>query len=60
MTSEALERVRFYVASTGRVSRVAAQNCHLNGYHKTAGEHENQAALSDLILNDLNAEKPSE
>jgi hypothetical protein len=60
MTAEALERVRFYVASTGRVSRIAAQNCHHNGYHETARKHENEATLSDLILADLNAESPSE
>lgn len=60
MTAEALERVRFYVTSTGRVSKVAAQNCHLNGYHEVARKHENEAALADLILADLNAEKPSE
>ena len=58
MTAEALERVKFYVANTGRISKIAAQNCRFNGHHGIAFAHENEAALADLILTDLNKETP--
>jgi len=58
MTAEALERIKFYVLNTGRISKIAAQNCHSNGHHGIALHHENEAALADLILIDLNKEAP--
>jgi len=58
MTADALERVTFFVTQTGRKCRVAAQNCHANGHHGIAFAHENEAALADLILADLNTEQP--
>ena len=57
MTFETLERIRLYVSATGRASKVAAHNCHGNGYHEVARKHENEAALSDLILRELANEK---
>jgi hypothetical protein len=60
MTAEALERIQFYVTNTRRISKIAAQNCHANGHHGIAFAHENEAALADLILADLNTETPDE
>lgn len=58
MTADLLERVRFYVLSTGRISKRAAQNCHSNGHHGIAFAHENEAALSDQILAELEKQYP--
>jgi len=44
------------VQSTGRISKRAAQNCHHNGHHGIAFEHENQGALADQILAELENE----
>lgn len=60
MTADLLERVRFYVLSTGRISKTAARNCHANGHHGIALHHENEAALADQILAELETEEPSE
>lgn len=59
MTADLLERVRFYVLSTGRISKTAARNCHANGHHGIAFEHENQGALADQILQELETEEPT-
>lgn len=59
MTADLLERVRFYVQSTGRVSKRAAQNLHANGHHGIAFAHENEAALADQILAELETEIPT-
>lgn len=56
MTADLLERIQFYVQSTGRISKRAAQNCHHNGHHGIAFEHENQGALADQILAELENE----
>lgn len=60
MTADLLERIRFYVLSTGRISKNAARNCHSNGHHSVAFHHENEAALADQILAELETEIPSE
>jgi hypothetical protein len=59
MTAEALERVKFYVENTRRISQTAAQTCHSNGHHGIALHHENEAALAGLILSDLETEQPN-
>ena len=53
MTFETLERIRVFVYGAGRAAKIAAQNCHLNGYHTVALEHENEGKMADLILQDL-------
>ena len=56
MTFEVLEEIRLYVGCTGRAAKLAAQNCHLNGYHQVALQHENEAAMADKIITDLSQE----
>jgi hypothetical protein len=53
MTQAVLQSLQFYIEQTGRAARVAAQNCHLNGYHVVALKHENEAALAESLLRDL-------
>lgn len=60
MTADLLERIQFYVQSTGRISKRAAQTCHYNGHHGIAFEHENEAVLADRILAELENEITSE
>lgn len=60
MTAETLDRIRFYVKSTSIVSKRAAHNCHANGHHGIGFNHENEAALGDQILSELENEIPSD
>jgi hypothetical protein len=60
MTSEVLEKLHFYLEHKALQDRVAASNCHLNGYHKVALQHENEAAMAEKILNDLDNERGKE
>jgi hypothetical protein len=53
MNPEILERIQFYVASTRRISAIAARNLHEAGHHTLAGERDNEVAYADLILKDL-------
>ena len=53
MTFELLEMVRLYVGATGRASKIAAQNCQLNGYKELALQHSNEAAMAEKIIRDL-------
>lgn len=57
MTADLLERIQFYVLSTGRISKRAAQTCHYNGHHTVAFHHENEASLADQILAELENEE---
>lgn len=58
MNLEQLERVRLFVAGHKHRSVLSASNAKLNGYKSVALEHQNEAALADLILRDL-AQEPT-
>jgi hypothetical protein len=53
MTAEAIERLKWYVTETRKGDVIAASNSRLNGYNTIAMEHQNRAALADLILADI-------
>ena len=57
MTFETLEAVRLFVGETTRKLRISAQNAHLNSYHQTGLELENEAAFGEKILKELAQEK---
>ena len=57
MTAEALERVKLFVSGHRHKSLCAALYARENKYKQVALEHENEAALADLILQDLEKEK---
>ena len=57
MTFESLERIRLYVSGNRHKALVAAQNSRLNGYKQVALDHENEAAMGSLILQDLANER---
>lgn len=59
MTSEILERIRLFVDGHRHRSRVTALNCKEGGYLQLAAEHTNEAILAEIILRDLEDEKPS-
>lgn len=56
MTFETLDSISFYVGQKTKADRIAAKNCHLNGYHQVALEKENEAAMGELILRELREE----
>ena len=56
MTPESLERIKLFVAGHRRRSVLSASNARENGYKAVAMEHQNEAALADLILQDLASE----
>lgn len=58
MTFETLERIRLFVNGCGRASKQAAYYARENGYRDIALKHDNEAALSDLILRELANEAP--
>lgn len=57
MTSDTLERLKYYIKETGRASHIAAQNSELNGYKAVALKHQNEAAEADFLLRELAAER---
>lgn len=57
MTFATLERLRLFVSGHRQKSLAAARNSRLNGYLVVALEHENEAALAQIILQDLANEK---
>ena len=56
MSPDFEERLKLYLEGTGRASRIAAQNCRLNHYIEVALQHENEAAMSERLLKELDKE----
>ena len=56
MTTESIERLRFYLTQTRTEFLRAANNSRLNGYKAVAAEEENKAQLAKLLLDDLATE----
>ena len=53
MTFEQLERLRLFVSGHKHRSILAMSNARENGYKEIASEHQNEAQMATLILQDL-------
>ena len=57
MTTESIERLRFYLTQTRTEFLRAANNSRLNGYKAVAAEEENKAQFAKQLLDDLDKER---